>query len=121
MKLICHNGLITLLLRLGENVRGFTAAENFIKAKLTNKKYKPLWLNKSIFVIVSKWRSKIIFNSEDFANTCSGDVKLEADVFDFEVPLSHLYRGSHENDETYLLSLFFTKFAITLIAIYRKF
>lgn len=108
---ISHHNSLNALLSLKKELTFFPVVENFIKTQLPNESYKPLWLKPAIFVTGSNWCSNIDVNAECLQILAPEDAKFKAGVYDIAVIVSHL-----SVKMACSLSLFVTKFAMTLIA-----
>ena len=85
------------------------AVEEFVKTQKPTEKYKPLWLNKSMFVNISKWCKFEIVKVDGTVQPLPKDAIFGAGLYSVELHVSHLYCGPHKNGETMSLSLFISK------------
>lgn len=104
--------LKSVLVPLDTNtIATLTDIENFVKARMPEEKYKPLWLNRSMFVSVSNWCKFEMVNVDGTTRVVCEDEEspFGAGLYNLDIHVSHVYQGPHKNGETCSLSLFVTK------------
>ena len=106
----CHGTLKSVLVPLHDDtIATLSSVENFVKSRMPDEKYKPLWLGNAMLVNVSRWCAYELISFDGSPQPLPEDVMFGDGMYNIEVHVSHLYCGPHKNGDTCSLSLFVSK------------
>ena len=88
-------------------ISSLSSVESFVKTQLSDSdKYKPIWLERAMYVQISKWCTFDLVKSSGKVFVLPEDVMFGAGMYSIDLQVSHLYNGPHRGGETCSLSLF---------------
>lgn len=79
--------------------------ESFVKENVKSEMYKPLLLEDSMFVMLSKWCNYVLINPDYSRRPLPTNTFLGKGRYTAVIHVSHVYIGPHQGGQTFSLSL----------------
>lgn len=106
LKMIVNKNVTSALIPLDSTtISKLQEIETFVKENVVSEKYKPLWLNKAMYINLSKWCKYELINFDGSRQPIPVDTFLGKGMYTLEIQVSHVYLGPHKSGETFSLSL----------------